>query len=611
VGGFAVHDIVRKIIDDDLCAQEPRRQRDLHERVATYFKGRMEKCSGDEAKRFELEILYHRVRADEKAGIEEFQKKAEELTQYRFVDRLRALLNDTNTYPLEYENSRLWKQYYGARLAHLEARFTDAEKAYQETAGNKQAESKLRAYARCDWGTLMTGEYKRLNAKGAIDKTVDILKKSLEFEPWDLHLSGSLFSLARIARGQGDWVTQNKYLEDARSFFEEQQDQHGIATVHVEMRRAYARRGLWKDFIKAHECAEEALSKVPQPAAAEVLRMKLLGDWGWSFALAGRPAKCVENARRALEIADELKDDVSKLHALRDLAWGLGAQDRFADSAERFSECLAIIQQRKLAVEEKGSILGFWGAVLGRKGDHAEAQGKLEESLQIKDKDRERDIPGIQEPLIWLGLALELQGKWDEAEKHYQQNQKYKQYRHYFDATALTGLIRIKYAQGNYAAIPSLLEDAERLAKQYEYNDHLSSLRLTQGHIAWDGYIPEWGSGFDATLLFYQQALIYALRYNRFLLDEVLSGRPQGTPLRPIIPHCLERGEEGRRMLIAQRDWWQTGVNDLGVPRPDTISPIPEGLPLLEAERIAREREPGDNSLQRTVLGQIDEALSR
>ena len=149
------------------------------------------------------------------------------------------------------------------------------------------------------------------------------------------------------------------------------------------------------------------------------------------------------------------------------------------------------------------------------------------------------------------------------------------------------------------------------MPKQYEYNDHLASLRLTQGHIAWDGHIPEWGSGFDAALRYYQHALIYALRYNRFLLDEALSGRPQGTPLRPIIPHCLERGEEGRRMLIALRDWWQTGVNDVGTPRPDTISPIPEGIPLLEAERIAREREPGDGSPQRMVLEQIKAALSR
>jgi hypothetical protein len=181
--------------------------------------------------------------------------------------------------------------------------------------------------------------------------------------------------------------------------------------------------------------------------------------------------------------------------------------------------------------------------------------------------------------------------------------------RYYFDCATLTGLVRVKHAQGDYAAIPPLLAEAEALAQQYEYNDHLASLRLTQGHIAWDDRLPELGCGFDAALGYYQHALIHALRYNRFLLDEVLWGGGVATPLRPLIPHCLERGEEGRRMLAALRDWWQTGVNDIGAPRPDTISPIPEGIALLAAERMAREREPGDGAPQRAVVDRIEVAL--
>ncbi len=49
--------------------------------------------------------------------------------------------------------------------------------------------------------------------------------------------------------------------------------------------------------------------------------------------------------------------------------------------------------------------------------------------------------------------------------------------------------------------------------------------------------------------------------------------------------------------------------NDIGAPRPDTISPIPEGIALLEAERIAREREPGDGSPQKSVVDQIESVL--
>lgn len=124
----------------------------------------------------------------------------------------------------------------------------------------------------------------------------------------------------------------------------------------------------------------------------------------------------------------------------------------------------------------------------------------------------------------------------------------------------------------------------------------------------WEGKTSEVSKDFGS-LTAYQRALIYALRYNRFLLDEVLWGGNVATPLRPVIPHCLERGEEGQQMLVALRDWWRTGTNDIGTPRPDTISPIPEGIALLEAERIAREREPGDGSPQKTVIEKIAEVL--
>ncbi|OQY89740.1 MAG: hypothetical protein B6D41_10305 [Chloroflexi bacterium UTCFX4] len=48
---------------------------------------------------------------------------------------------------------------------------------------------------------------------------------------------------------------------------------------------------------------------------------------------------------------------------------------------------------------------------------------------------------------------------------------------------------------------------------------------------------------------------------------------------------------------------------DVGTPRPDTISPIPENIALLEAEKIAREREPGDGTKQRWVVEQIEAAM--
>lgn len=67
---------------------------------------------------------------------------------------------------------------------------------------------------------------------------------------------------------------------------------------------------------------------------------------------------------------------------------------------------------------------------------------------------------------------------------------------------------------------------------------------------------------------------------------------------------------EGQRMLAALRDLWRGGANDTGVARPDSIAPIPEGLALEEAERLARQREPGDGAAQISVAERIAQVLS-
>ena len=54
-----------------------------------------------------------------------------------------------------------------------------------------------------------------------------------------------------------------------------------------------------------------------------------------------------------------------------------------------------------------------------------------------------------------------------------------------------------------------------------------------------------------------------------------------------------------------------SNANDISTPHPDTISPIPEGIPLLEAERIARECEPGDGSPQKSAVEKIEEAFNQ
>jgi tetratricopeptide (TPR) repeat protein len=347
---------------------------------------------------------------------------------------------------------------------------------------------------------------------------------------------------------------------------------------------------------------------LPQSFAYSKKKIELLGGYGVALLVAiGHYAQAERNLQEVLPLAVEITSTDVAYYILGELGLVSGLQRNYAASDQHFDDSCNAKRKQGRKVWLSGT-LGDWGRVKIQQGQLERANEYLQEALQIKR--RYADHPG--EPKIFIPLAhlAEVQSNWQEAAQHYQHTLDLKTGRLYFENGARVGLVRVHHATADYGTIPTLLAEAESLAQQYEYNDHLASLRLSQGHIAWDGHIPEWGNGFDAAFAFYQQSLIYALRYNRFLLDEVLWGGNITTPLHPIIPHCQQRGDEGRRMLTALRDWWQTGHNDTGAPRAETISLVPEGVSLLEAERIARANEPGDGSPQVSVVDAVGEVVS-
>jgi tetratricopeptide (TPR) repeat protein len=607
--GLALHDAVREIMDENLRVQDAERHRELHERAAAYFEKRLEKATGEEAERLGLERLYHRIRADEETGIQLFQEMAEELVRYRLVNRLRALLNDVNTYPLERENSRLWREYYSARIFHLEGKKSIAQKQYEGLLAAKPSDPKLFAYIMTDYGEI----WKHLRKN---EQAIPYLEKAVAAIPIDAKLVEAFNLLAgayrRLNRHADAWAAAEK----VRDYCMKLKDWYGLFMALGRLESFYLNDG---DLRQADNIRKQRIKILTSlQYKSSYMEMGILGGMGFYRALlSGRYHEAEQELGTALSIAREL-NATDLAYILRDWGFVLGMEGKYVDAESAFVESLSVFKfDAALQNVEDPIANGFWGFILQKQRRFTEAEQKLLHSLEIEQRVGDWfEIPKLH---VWLGELYEtrflLESSDDQLElagSHYNEAislTRSLQSRHNFRVWALTGLIRVKHAQGDYAAIPPLLAEAEQLAQQYEYNDHLASLRLTQGRIAWEGNAPAWENGFDAALRYYQHALIYALRYNRFLLDEVLSGRPQGTPLRPIIPACLKRGEEGRRMLIALRDWWQTGVNDIGTPRPDTISPIPEGIPLLEAERIAREREPGDGTPQKSVVEQIEAAL--
>jgi hypothetical protein len=603
--GLALHDAVREIIDENMRVSDPERHHEWHERVARFFEAQLTNARSQEYERLELERLYHSIRADEELGIQLFQEIAESLDRYRRVSRLQAVINDVNNVSLEQENSKLWCKYFNTRLADLKEQltYTDKEKAYRAIGENHQADLKLQAYALCDLGGLLIHR-DRMHLTN--DEGASVLEKAYALTPViDSKLAFIFVYLSALYFQRCDWTRGESMLQKHKMFFEENNDQYGIIYTTIRFYTMYGWTGEWQKSLDCFAKGVELLSMHDKNTYLNA-RIKLRP---WTLVGVGRLKDAEKGLREAYDFLQGNGQLSLAENNRRDTAYILGLQNFFAQANSMFAEVLTSYETNN-SIGDKGSLLGLWGHVLIKEGRFEEAKDILDQSWKIKTEIADR--LGFQEVLNWLGLASEIAASPPSqyqitAESYYLQSLSYKEIgRHYFECAALAGLVRVKHAQGDYAAIPPLLAEAEALAQQYEYNDHLASFRLSQAQLAWDVALPAHGRGFDAALSYYQQALIYALRYNRFLLDEVLWGGGVATPLKPIIPHCIERTFEGQRMLAALRDWWRSGVNDIGTPRPDTISPIPEGITLLEAERIAREREPGDGTPQRSVVNAID-----
>jgi len=607
--GLALHDAVREIIEENMRVQDAERHAQLHERAASYFEKRLENVADagqvtttEEAERFERERLYHRIRADEEAGIKLFQEMAEGLARFSFTNRLQTLLNDFNTYPLKHEKSRLWGQYYNARLAQLEWHWIEAEKEYQVISENEQAEPKLRAYALCDRGTLLGEANRQFDSPQSGNQAIQLIQRSLSIAPLDAKTVWNFKTLRSIYERQNAWSEARSAIDQLLDFHRKSGDLTGQSEAYFALRWHFNLVGDFKQMLAAHETGSKlATSYLSLPfVKMKMLRIKI----GWIEI--GRYAEVERNFRESLHLLSDLNTDEWASESEVNLALALGAQRKFQEAHELFKHALSI---REAADDQ--FFVGYWETFWARiflmqgEGGLSQAQSHLKMSLDLKDK-LGTEIVGT---LNMFGRLHELRREWTQAEDYYRQSLQYNTGRHYMEACALAGSLRVKYALGQLDS--AAMQDAEtvslqNLSQQYEYNDHLASLNLIKGHLAWKDAVLSKGSGFESALHFYQQALIYALRYNRFLLDEVLWGGDIATPLRSLILYCVEQREEGRRMLITLRDWWQLGNNSIDVSRSDTISPIPENIPLLQAEQIARQREPGDNSPQQTLVERIN-----
>lgn len=598
--GFRLHDLVWDALNADLRWRNPARYQSLHARAADYYV----RGADQQATHYELEHLYHLVCSAEQRGVEHLRELAEERIRYGLITHLQELLQDVQTYPLEHGNSRLWRDYYLARLADLSLRQEEAIQGYERIGAAQRAEPLLRAYALHDLGYLLSsGEWVGRAGVG-IARVRQIVQQSIALVPGlDAKLVNNYAILANLARLEARWDETWTYMEQMKQFYAVRNDNYGLARVYLLWRDRAFDQTRWRAAFQAWETVAQLL---PDQSVLPGAHEHLSGIWVTGVIWTGRLAVSEQSLRELIGLIEEAGEG-HIAPFLRELGLTLGLQGRYTDAETLFARAYALDEPLGAAREVGIAItLTFRGIVDLRQGRLDAARAALQGAVTIKE--RYNDQYGLPEIYPWLGHLEEVCGDWNAAETAYQRTLDLRMGRDYFDCLALAGLVRVHAARHNDAAIGPLLGEALARAHTYEYYDVLAALHLTQGHMAWDGSAPTQTYG-EAALHHYQQALIYALHYNRFLLDEVLWGSGSTSPLPSVVAVCRMQGAAGMQLLAALREWWQDEANSIAPLHAETISRLPAGLALPIAEQQARRQEPGDGSTQLTVDAYLKRTL--
>jgi tetratricopeptide (TPR) repeat protein len=618
--GLTLHRIAWRILNEYMRRRNATRYRELHLKAAEYYGQRLQ-SPGDGVEGMKLEWLYHRIRHDEADGVRRFRDMAEELAGFWLPNQLSALLTDVSSYELADEHA-LWRDYFEGRLKELRFQLDEAVDIYKRIIDNPASEPRLRAYALYECGQIYSRVESKLSEPGGAEEVLGLLRRSIEEIPeLDAKVVSAYSQMRRVYLYQGDWEEAIRVLHPQLKFYEKAGDLGGMIFTYVSLKEAYALVGDWAKAYKAVEDGRgvlKSLRKARSGSEYDSLEARLMGFVPWLWAWSGRYREAEEAMLKSLKSFRQTAMVQPELVLLKDLGLITALQNKQKESAGYFGEAESRLRgfgDRFIFI--KAGLLGFRGLVRVRQGKLKEAAADLGESLDIKLYIR--DDLGLPELYVWLGELYEAKARNDPkggavnlnlAESNYLKCLELRRAnRWYFQCAALVGLARIMQARREREASARYCREAAEIASRYEYNDHLSSLLLVQGHAAFGQGSPARDGGFDAALRLYQRSLVHALRYNRFLLDEVTSGRGQWPGTQPIIPACLKEGERGARMLSALKDWWGGGINETDPRIAHPVTPVAQGVPLRKAESAARKMEPGDGARQVTVAEQLKAAL--
>lgn len=609
--GLAVHDTMREVMNQALAERTRAGFCALNERAAAYYKTRQAEMSGEAQQQAALEWLYHQLQADERQGVallEQLFYEAERRWQPAFK---RRLLDEVMPAKLAESSHRHRRQFLEVRMAKG---WPDQEKACRELL-REDVDDLVRARTLRSLGEALSFQHKPVEARACLEQALRLceqLNEPIETAWARLELCWRIHDL--------DTTREQTWL--AFRAFEQAGDAYGMALAELEL--GYNHLSRWQP-IEAREVFARSMARQEQLGhrhEAAMARERI----GQAYLIEGDFRRAIASKEQALKVFEELGAEWAIAWTLDELATCLiwtgdweralacaqRAQDIFGEWKDHRAVACTVRQGEvyrnqgrfELALEAYNHALGetpgynVWAshdAHSGRGYIHL-ARGEFDQALA----EFEQAIKGfVQDGQVFtagmigdrhLGDLYLANGRLDDALQRYRSSLAAAESKgnHAFECLALVGMCQAYLKQAVLAAHTTLLARAEALATQYGYNHLLGHTGALKGHQALSVEMTA-GGQLETVVGHYFAALASALRFNRFELDEILT---------EIMAHCRPAGANGQQVLLALRAYWDAGTDD-------------QGVPLLEAERVARNREPGDGLAQMTVSERLEQALAQ
>ena len=552
--GLSLDSTVRHYLSEELRTRAPGSHRRLHERAIEFYKEKAAEVSGEEWQKMVLEELYHLLNVNEDKGIDLLMgllEQAEKLYQFGLYE---MLLDEARTCPLS-DRGKQWVQFFKGKLAHRRGRWREAEEIYEKLFKRLDIGLSLRPRVAFYLGEVYYRQWRLDDARKAFEQCSGASP----------YIDGQAANyIGKIYTQQGRVDEAMKVFRSILETFREQGDDQNEGWTLFNIANIYRLQGIWFEAADYYRQSLEVFKKINHEAGTMESRLRVdrvntyLGRW----------EEVSQDYERALEILRSQNLEHKMGESLRHLGEVYLAQGLDEKAWECYTECLEICKKAGNDLDI-GIALGNLGVVCHRRKQWDKAVEYFYKSIEIKQ--RLGDIGGVGWTHIDLGnLYLDRQDYVNALDRYTRGLQIAKERKNkYKQAEALLGLCRIHYAKGAHSDVLPLAEEAIELAKAHRYFDHLAQLQLILAHIKFD-------EGKDSEgLALYAEACRNALKFNRYLLDEIVEEIAQRIQ-RLQVNGQVDKGHVLREYLIG---YWQR-----------------EGLE--SEERNARLREMGDGKPQ-------------